>query len=435
MGFICSMPKADIDHNTTPGFEITNVAQVAQINIVGEIGWWKTSGERFIQLVDELLASGVEDVHGYISSGGGSMDDANEIGNQIQRFPGSKSCKLGSMCASAATTVACHFDHDKITASANTQYMIHDPVMRTIIARLKDFESAKKLYENLRNDAISNYVKVTKSNKGDKGLSAEKVDEMMESVTWMNAEEAKAKGFVSNVDGEEDAMVPEDTQNVLEKLYQSLNEQKAGNYAIPEVVNSLFSEEQEEADTTDDTENSNENSDMDKDTFLKNKLIVAFALTSVTEASTVDDVVNAALQRNKEAVEMMNAVAKACGVTLQSTDGKDAVVQAFADMIKAKDDKISELENASKEDDKKKIKALLDIAQQEGRFLDDGRKKLEKMGANMGIKALMDLVETMPKREKLSDKLDEDYEGASGDSLSSAVYARIARLEAEQNKS
>lgn len=434
-------------------FEVTNIGTVARINIVGEIGWWSTSGERFIRLVDELLDAGVLDVEGYVNSPGGSMDDANEIGNQIKRFPGSRSCQIGSLCASAGTTVTTYFEHDKITGSPNMQYMIHDPIMKPLITRVKDFKSNQALYENLRNDAIRNYVNVTKSNQGEKAPTKEQIDQMMEDVTWMNAEQAKSYGFIASISGEPDELMPEDTTKVLTNLYADLKKQKGEGLAIPETVNSLLSEtdadrvekakeifkqakkEIEKALETD--KNSNQNLDMENnETILKNRLIMAFALTSVTESSKLEDVVNAALASNKAAVELTTAIAGACGVSLVPGESQESVVNQFKAVLKAKDRKITELEEAQKTDDAAKMKAVLDIAEKEGRTTPEGRKKLEAIGEKSGIKALMELIETMPKRTKLNDQLDDtDDSDGHGSTLADAVYARMARMDAQQTKS
>jgi ATP-dependent Clp protease protease subunit len=201
-------------------FEIINKSGKASIKITGEIGWWKTSGENFTQLVDRLLEEGVQDVEGYINTPGGSMFDANEIGNQISRFPGIKSCKLGALCASAGTTLSTYFD--TVETASNTQYMIHDPSWSPFIQHLEDWESNKQLYVNLRENAIDRYVAKT-------GLSREVVSEMMRKTTWMNADTLLEKGFVDSISKEKDSL-PDDAQNVLKNM----------GLEVPEVLNIAF---------------------------------------------------------------------------------------------------------------------------------------------------------------------------------------------------
>ena len=140
-------------------FNISNKAGVGQIRIVGEISWWKNGGKDFMRQIDALISGGVTQIEGYINTPGGDMFEANEIGNQIARFSGVKNCTLGALCASAGTTVSTYFD--KVTASSNTQYMIHDPLQGVFIQHEDDFESNKKLYLNLRNEAIERYADKT----------------------------------------------------------------------------------------------------------------------------------------------------------------------------------------------------------------------------------------------------------------------------------
>ncbi len=174
-------------------YQLTNKAGTAFIRIIGEISFWKNSSEQFTNAIDELINSGVEDVELYINSAGGSMFEANEVGNQISRLKGKKTAKLGAVVASAASYLLTHFD--KVIASSNTQVMLHDPIQHLKVEHPEDFDSSKKLYENLRNNAIERY-----SNK--MGLDKEKVSEMMRVTTWLSAKEAKAKGLVDEISSE-----------------------------------------------------------------------------------------------------------------------------------------------------------------------------------------------------------------------------------------
>lgn len=407
------------------GYVVNSTGNLAKINIVGHIGWWKTSGERFIELVDELIAAGITDVEGYINSPGGSMDDANEIGNQISRFSGEKACRLGSLCASAGTTISTYFDHDKIVASKNTQYMIHDPIMRPIITRLKDFKSSEQLYTNLRNDAIRNYEGVTRSNQGENAPSLKEIDQMMEDVTWMDAKKAKAKGFVSSVDGDSDDFIPEDSDATLRQIYADLNEQSSNEFAIPDTINAFITTS---PDMDDNPNNQSKNSRniMDENKF-KNKLIMAFGLKSVTQESTIADVLNAAIVENKRVIGLWNSLSTKLSLSVQGDP--DAIINAIDVLINEKDQKLELLAADKKVDDEKKLKAVLDIAENDQQKINgDGRKQLEAMAEKSGIESVMTLLGTMPSRKKLADGLEDDSTNG-GQSLEQAVYSRLAAMD------
>lgn len=196
-----------------PFISIENKNNVAELRIIGGISEWENSSEAFTRKVDEVLASGVTSIRAYINCYGGSMLEANEIGNQIQRFTGEKTCKIGAIAASAGGYLTTYFDKGKVTASSNTQFMMHDPSVFLHIQRLEDFDSNKKLYENLRNDVIDRFAKRT-------SLSTEEVATMMSATTWLNSQEAVEKGFIDSIDSET-AELPEDTANLF-KNYKNL---------------------------------------------------------------------------------------------------------------------------------------------------------------------------------------------------------------------
>ncbi len=81
---------------------------------------------------------------------------------------------------------------DKVIAASNTQVMLHDPIQFLKVEHSQDFDSNKKLYENLRSIAINRYSQKM-------GMDKEKVSEMMKATTWLSAKEAKAKGLVDEV--------------------------------------------------------------------------------------------------------------------------------------------------------------------------------------------------------------------------------------------
>ncbi len=189
-------------------YSIENKSGVAVIQIIGDIDWWDNDSKSFTARIDEFIKAGITDVEGYINSPGGDMFEGNEIGNQIRRFTGNRTAKLGALVASSATTVSMAFK--KVVAAKNTQFMIHDPSWRPVIQHTEDFESSKQLYENLRNQAIEEYVEKT-------GISKEEVSEMMRKTTWMNASTALEKGFVDEV-SDENSPMPDNAFEALNKM-------------------------------------------------------------------------------------------------------------------------------------------------------------------------------------------------------------------------
>jgi ATP-dependent Clp protease protease subunit len=186
-------------------FKVTNLGTFAEINIIGEINWWSNSSADFTRQLAELRAAGVTELRGYINSPGGSLFDANEIYNQLAAFPGRKTAVLGALVASAGTTIACAFS-DGIDMAANGQYMIHNPCVY-VEGGDKELNAGLQMYKNVRQAAINIYVKRT-------GLTPEEVGEMMDATTWMTADVARDKGFVTGVIGEDNEL-PVDAAQVF----------------------------------------------------------------------------------------------------------------------------------------------------------------------------------------------------------------------------
>lgn len=173
-------------------FHIENKAGVGSVKIVGPIDWWDNNSADFIKLIDNLLAEGITDLDLYINSPGGSMDHANEIVNQLHRFGGNKTVTLGAMVCSSAFTISLSFEPEKTSCYKNTMGMYHDPSGYVRIQRMSDFESNRKLFEDLRNDVISRIAERT-------GLDKEEVSKRMEKTTWLNSGELKSQGFVATI--------------------------------------------------------------------------------------------------------------------------------------------------------------------------------------------------------------------------------------------
>ncbi len=205
-------------------YQITNKAGTAFIRIIGEISFWKNSSEQFTNAIDELVGSGVEDVELYLNSAGGSMFEANEIANQMGRFKGAKTVQLGAIAASAASYLMTYFD--KVTAVSNTQIMLHDPIQFLKVEHPEDFESSKKLFENLRNIAIERYSEKM-------GLDKEKVAEMMRVTTWLSAKEAKAKGLV------DDIVIKNEASKTKNELKIEMNSKSKNDNNMKEIIKAL----------------------------------------------------------------------------------------------------------------------------------------------------------------------------------------------------
>ena len=266
--------------DTSNTYQITNKSGVAFIRIIGEISFWKNSSEQFTNTIDELVNGGVEDVELYLNSAGGSMFEANEIANQILRFKGKKTVKLGAIAASAASYLMTYFD--TVIAASNTQVMLHDPIQVLKVEHPEDFESAKKLYENLRNIAIERYSQKM-------GLEAAEVSELMRLTTWYSAKEAKSKKLIDTITSDKESL-PENTEKVLTKMNLE---------TIPECITQQIQ---------------NNNSKSKKSSNMK-EIINALGLP---ENATEEQIVNAINSTKNAAVKAVGELAKSKGLKSES---------------------------------------------------------------------------------------------------------------------
>lgn len=186
----------------------------ALIRISGTIARWNSSADIFKAAVDQAINSGITSADIYINSGGGDVFEASEIANEIARFTGTKTAILGAICASAATYIASICD--TVIAKTNTQYMIHKPY-GGVEGNADEIEAALKLLRNLQNLYASTYAKKT-------GLTVAKIEEMWVQDFWMNADEAKSKKFINQIDGVSAEVTPEDVEEIKAFGYKNIPE-------------------------------------------------------------------------------------------------------------------------------------------------------------------------------------------------------------------
>lgn len=204
-------------------YEIINKqGQPFQIKLRGMIHNWMDFANDFESQITKAIESGTKDVHAEINSPGGAMFKASDIGNQIQRFEGVKSCTIGAMAASSGFTLIMYFDAEHTECHSNSMFMYHDPSVYLKIMHEADFDSNKKLYQDLRSNVVEMIAERT-------GQSIEEVSENMLKTTWLNATEAKKLGIVKRIKRQK-AKAAKETKSFF----------VTNNIEIPELLNSAF---------------------------------------------------------------------------------------------------------------------------------------------------------------------------------------------------
>jgi len=365
-------------------FEIENSgnSKVAKFRIITAITFWREYSRQFTMAVDRLIGEGYSEVELYLNTPGGSMFDANEIGNQFNRFRGEKRVKLGAMCASAGTIISTYFD--KIESSKNTQYMIHNPKMKLEAVRESDFDSSKKLYVNLREDMLDRYEART-------NMSREDLSTMLEQTTWMNAKECLEKGFVDSINGEK-AALPENYQESLENL----------GFSVPENVLANWQQDVEPQ-------------SQKQMNALAQLLITSFTLQGVTSESDAASIVQALqAQRQDRDTQITRLTAETQVLTNSLAEATTQIETLNASVQANENDRFEQLISNSLISDE-----LKDVL----------RNKAAQLGYE-GVEALLKTMPTQNKRVPLHNGLNQNN-GTGGRGMKNSVYGRINAMNAK----
>lgn len=124
-----------------------------------------------------------------INSGGGSVFAGSEIYTALKSYKGNTIAKIVGIAASAASVIA--MATNKVVISPTAQIMIHN-VSSGVWGDYRDLQHESDVIKNM-NKSISNaYALKTK-------LGQEELLQLMNNETWLNAQQAKEKGFADEV--------------------------------------------------------------------------------------------------------------------------------------------------------------------------------------------------------------------------------------------
>ncbi|MBQ9308930.1 MAG: Clp protease ClpP, partial [Clostridia bacterium] len=129
------------------------------------------------------------DVTVWINSPGGNVFAAAEIYTMLCDHKGHITVKIDAIAASAASVIAMAVD--RVLMSPVAMLMIHDP-MTIAMGNAKDMEKAIATLNEVKASIINAYQKKT-------GLSRNKISQLMEDETWMNAKKAVELGFADEI--------------------------------------------------------------------------------------------------------------------------------------------------------------------------------------------------------------------------------------------
>lgn len=160
--------------------------QSAEIAIYDDIGAWGVTAKQFI---GDLKAISAKSIKLSISSYGGSVFDALAMYNALRQHDADIEVVVMGVAASAASLVA--MAGDKIVMPENAFMMVHNP-LNFAYGNAEDLREMADVLDKIGASLIATYVART-------GLPEEEVKALLDAETWLNAEEAVAKGFADEL--------------------------------------------------------------------------------------------------------------------------------------------------------------------------------------------------------------------------------------------
>jgi ATP-dependent Clp endopeptidase proteolytic subunit ClpP len=142
------------------------------------------------QIVNELSKAGNNTpINLRINSAGGDVFEGIAIYNSLKKHNATINVEVEGLAASMASVIM--LAGDTITASENSLIMIHNPSVG-IQGESKDLTKKAELLDKIKDQMVGIYSSRT-------GMDSEQVVQMMDSETWLTANEALEVGLVTNV--------------------------------------------------------------------------------------------------------------------------------------------------------------------------------------------------------------------------------------------
>lgn len=141
--------------------------------------------------INDLIAQAKpnEELDVEINSGGGSVFAGSEIYTALKSYKGNTIGRIPSIAASAASVAA--MGVKKLSISPTAQIMIHN-VSSCAYGDYRDLQHEADVILNMNKSIANAYMLKTK-------IGQEELLELMDNETWLNAQQAKEKGFVDEI--------------------------------------------------------------------------------------------------------------------------------------------------------------------------------------------------------------------------------------------
>lgn len=195
--------------------------------------WWtgevieSMTSSKYIQKVLEENKT-TQSINVYINSNGGSVKEGLGIYNQLKRHPAQKNIYIDGFACSIASVIA--MAGDKVIMGNNALMMIHH-ASAGVWGNAEELRKAANDLEVIDRASCSSYL----SKAGNK-LSEEKLNELLDNQTWLNAQQCLEYGLIDEIAGVEDKNIAEAQQRFENAIKQQMEQLNPG-IKVPEQFN------------------------------------------------------------------------------------------------------------------------------------------------------------------------------------------------------
>ena len=180
--------------------------KVAEVRIYDEIGFWGTTAKSFVEELDAAAVDATKIVVS-INSPGGNVFDAFAIYNALMRHKLPVETRADGVAASAASLV--FMAGDERIMPENAILMVHNAWIITA-GTADELRNTAEMMDKARDGIVAAYRR--------SGLADEKIIELMDATTWLDALEAQSMGFCSLIEEPVKLAASADCVDILEKL-------------------------------------------------------------------------------------------------------------------------------------------------------------------------------------------------------------------------
>lgn len=163
-------------------------ADVAEVSILSEIGYWGVTAQQFIRDLREQTAS-ASTIKLFINSPGGSVFDGLAIANALRASGKQVHVQVLGIAASIASVIA--MAGDKITMPSNTMMFVHDPIS-AVYGNAEELRAAADDLDKVRSSLVATYMARFKG-------SEQELSDLLAAETYLTADECLQHGFADEV--------------------------------------------------------------------------------------------------------------------------------------------------------------------------------------------------------------------------------------------